>query len=125
MIHLHTMTHMLDYLQVQNQATFGFYSISKSRSQIYSLQKIGRLSGLNVSDSCGFHLGPSATRKILYREEKFDSIALTEDSMTLKLLKEYWYDVVQIPVATIYSTTKNRSCVFLLQTLPKEHWHRF
>jgi hypothetical protein len=33
-----------------------------------------------------------------YREETFDSIALTEDSLTHKLLKEYWFDVVQIPV---------------------------
>ncbi|RDW58745.1 hypothetical protein BP6252_13221 [Coleophoma cylindrospora] len=32
------------------------------------------------------------------REETFDSMALTEDSMIQKLLKESWYDVVQIPV---------------------------
>lgn len=33
-----------------------------------------------------------------YREDTFDSLRLTEDSLTHKLLKSYWYDVVRIPV---------------------------
>lgn len=33
-----------------------------------------------------------------YREDTFDSTALTKDSLPHKLLLEYWYDVVRIPI---------------------------
>lgn len=33
-----------------------------------------------------------------YREDAFDSTALTKDSLPHKLLLEYWYDVVRIPI---------------------------
>jgi hypothetical protein len=33
-----------------------------------------------------------------YREDKFDSLVMTNDSLPVKLLKDSWYEVVRIPV---------------------------
>ncbi|KAJ9657203.1 hypothetical protein H2201_008254 [Coniosporium apollinis] len=33
-----------------------------------------------------------------YREDTFDSISMTEESLPHKLLKDYWWDVIRIPI---------------------------